>query len=67
MGKVFGPGATLSADYVVCPLCPTCRHFSTKKSNYPYVCDKGSTATAFSQAKSKNGITLDSCKCYKPK
>lgn len=49
-------------NYLPCPsLCRQCKHFEQKKSNWPFHCHGGSTASAAYKAKGKEGITFDDC------
>lgn len=58
-----------SANYIVCPLCPSCKYFKKDNSNFPYKCTKFTSSTAMGQTKRGAGVSGDdeivsSCEHY---
>jgi len=54
----------IDSNYIICPLCPTCKHFSKlpgKTQTYHYRCDGGNNTSAKKAKRSKPYVTFDDC------
>jgi len=57
----------MDSNYIVCPLCPTCKYFSElpgKTQTYHYRCDGGNNTSAKKAKRTKPYGTFDACDKY---